>query len=256
MVTTTDGGPDGAALERRLAFEGDARAKMRYVRQMFGRIAGRYDRMNGLMTWGRHHAWRRLAARLADPTPGRPALDLCCGTGDQALELARLRRGPVLGIDFSRPMLELARRKARRAGLAGGVSFQEADALRLPFGDDTFSCAATAFSLRNVAEIPAFLAEMRRVVAPGGHIVTLELLGPPRGPLAPLGRLYLRRVVPALGALVAGDGDAYAYLPASIGFVPSAEALTRLMEEAGLQRVSYRSLALGGVAIHVGERPS
>jgi demethylmenaquinone methyltransferase/2-methoxy-6-polyprenyl-1,4-benzoquinol methylase len=224
---------------------------------MFGRISRRYDRMNGLMTWGRHHAWRRLAARLADPAPGRPALDLCCGTGDQALELARLRRGPVLGIDFSPPMLHLAREKARRAGLSNVVSFLEADALRLPFRDGAFSCAATAFSLRNVADVSTFLAEMRRVVAPGGRVVTLELLGPRRvgGLLAPLGRLYLRRLVPALGALIAGDADAYAYLPASTGFVPSAEGLTRMIEEAGLRHVSYRSLALGSVAIHVGERP-
>lgn len=249
------GQSSGAALDHRVAFEGDAQAKVRYVRHMFGRIALQYDRMNGLMTWGRHHAWRRLAARLAEPASGWPALDLCCGTGDQALALARLRRGPVVGIDFSWPMLYLAREKARRAGLGGAVLFEEADALRLPFRDGSFSCATTAFSLRNVADVSAFLVEMRRVVAPGGRIVTLELLGPPRGPLALLGRFYLRRVVPALGALIAGHADAYAYLPASTGFVPSAEGLTRLMEQAGLLRVFHRPLALGSVAIHVGERP-
>ena len=256
FVSLESRGSGEPPLKRRLAFEGEASDKKRYVRQMFGRIAGRYDRMNSLMTGGRHHGWRRLVARLADPAPGRLALDLCCGTGDQALELARLRRGPVLGIDFSSPMLELARKKARQAGLAGAVSFQEADALSLPFADGAFSCITTAFSLRNVADIPAFLTEMRRVVAPGGRIVTLDLLGAPRGPLALFGRFYLRRVVPILGALVAGDADAYSYLPASTGFVPSMEELSRLMEEAGLVHVSFRSLAFGGVAIHIGERPS
>lgn len=222
---------------------------------MFGRIARRYDRMNGLMTFGRHQAWRRLAAQLADPLPGRPALDLCCGTGDQAVELARLDRGPVLGIDFSRPMIEVAREKARRTRAGGSISFQEADALRLPFNDATFSCAVTAFSLRNVEEISAFLAEMRRVVAPGARVVTLDLLGPPPGVLSFAARFYLRRVVPIVGRLVAGDADAYTYLPASTQFVPSAEKLTELMEAAGLHRVSHRLLALGSVAIHVGERP-
>lgn len=221
---------------------------------MFGRIAGQYDRMNGLMTWGRHRAWRRLAARLADPAPGRPALDLCCGTGEQTLELARLGRGPALGIDFTRPMLRLARDKARRADMNHVALFQEADALRLPFRDGTFSCAVTSFSLRNVVDVSALLAEMRRVVVPGGRVVTVELFGPPRGPLAPLGRFYQRLLVPALGAVVAGDGDAYAYLPASTTFVPSAEGIARLLKEVGLSRVSCRSLALGSVAIHVGER--
>lgn len=223
---------------------------------MFGRIAAHYDRMNGLMTWGRHRAWRRLAARLADPAPGRPALDLCCGTGEQTLELARLGRGTVLGIDFTRPMLHLAREKARQAGLGGVALFQEADALHLPFRDGAFSCAATTFSLRNVVDVLALLAEMRRVVVPGGRVVTTELLGPPRGPLAPMGRLYQRLVVPVLGAVFAGDSDAYAYLPASTAFVPSAEGMTQLLKEAGLSHVSYRSLALGSVAIHVGERPA
>jgi demethylmenaquinone methyltransferase/2-methoxy-6-polyprenyl-1,4-benzoquinol methylase len=241
-------------LGRRLAFEGTAHDKERYVRNMFGRIAGHYDQMNTLMTLGRHHAWRRRAARLADPPLGRPALDLCCGTGEQALELARLGRGPVVGIDFARPMLHLAREKARRAGLSGVASFQEADALHLPFAAGAFSCAATTFSLRNVTDVPGLLAEMRRVVAPGGRIVTTELLGPPRGPLASLGRLYQRLVVPALGAVFSGDSDAYAYLPESTGIAPSAEGMTRLMEEAGLSHVSYLSLALGSVAIHVGER--
>ncbi len=221
---------------------------------MFGRIAGHYDRMNSLMTWGRHHAWRRRAARLADPQPGRPALDLCCGTGEQALELARLGRGPVLGIDFARPMLVLAREKTRRAGLSGVASFQEADALHLPFAAGAFSCAVTTFSLRNVIDVPGLLVEMGRVVAPGGRVVTTELIGPPRGPFAPLGRFYQRLVVPALGAAFAGDGDAYAYLPESTDFAPTTEGMRRLMEEAGLTHVSCLSLALGSVAIHVAER--
>ena len=248
-ATDTSGGG------HRVAFQGDAAAKARYVRAMFSRIAGGYDRMNDLMTAGRHRAWKRLAAQLADPSSDLPALDLCCGTGDQAFELARLRRGPVLAIDFAAPMLRIAQERAQRAGLAGAVSFQEADALCLPFPDASFSAVTTSFSLRNVAGIAEFLAEMRRVVVPGGRVVTLDLLGAPRGLLAPFGRFYMGRVVPLIGRFVAGDSDAYTYLPESTGYVPSAQEIAALMEKAGLERVSYRSLALGSVAIHVGVRP-
>ncbi len=254
-VTTDDGAAAEADAGYSDAFGGDAGAKLRYVRGMFGRIAPGYDRMNNLMTAGRHHAWKRLAARLADPAAGLPALDVCCGTGDQAFELAKLGRGPVYAVDFAAPMLRIARDRAAANPARTGLAFNEADALELPFADARFSAATTSFALRNVTDIRRFLSEMRRVVVPGGRVVTLDMIGAPRGPLAPIGRFYMNRVVPLVGRILSGDADAYAYLPQSTDFVPSAEGIAQLMRKAGLEDVSHRSLALGSVAIHVGRRP-
>jgi len=224
------------------------------IRAMFGRISGRYDLMNTLMTGGRHRAWRRLAVRQAQPA-GRRAIDVCCGTGDFALELARQGAAAVVGADFSREMLTLAARKARAAGLSGRVHWQLADALGLPFPDSTFVCATSGFSLRNVDDVGRALREMTRVVAPGGRVVVLELT-PVRSRLfGPVFRAYFRGLVPVVGGLLAGDRAAYTYLPDSVLAFPRAEALADLMREAGLAEVGYRLLALGTVALHLGVKP-
>ena len=236
-----------------------------FVRAMFGRIASRYDLMNTLMTGGRHHAWRRLAIRqacLSGPPvrqagrQARPAerraLDLCCGTGDFALELARHGASVVVGVDFSREMLALAARKAQAAGLSGRVQWQLADALELPFPDAAFLCATSGFSLRNVDDVGRALREMARVVAPGGRVAVLELT-PVRSRLfGPVFRAYFRGLVPLVGGLVAGDRAAYTYLPDSVRAFPTADELAELMRQAGLRDVQYRLLALGTVALHLG----
>lgn len=221
---------------------------------MFARIARRYDLMNTVMTGGRHRAWRRLAVRQGRPAGGR-ALDVCCGTGDFALELARHGAAAVVGVDFGREMLALAAGKAQAAGLSDRVQWQLADALEMPFPDGAFICATSGFSLRNVDDVGRALREMARVVAPGGRVAVLELT-PVRSRLfGPVFRAYFRGVVPLVGGLVVGDRGAYTYLPDSVLAFPTADALADLMRQAGLVDVRYRLLALGTVALHLGVKP-
>jgi demethylmenaquinone methyltransferase/2-methoxy-6-polyprenyl-1,4-benzoquinol methylase len=231
---------------------GAAADKAMRVRAMFARIAPRYDLMNRLMTGGRDQAWRRQAARLAQPPSGTLALDLATGTGDLALALLgeTAVRG-VVGVDFVEDMLRLGRAKLEALG-ERRVRLLAGDALALPFADRSFGCVASAFLLRNLADLRAGLAEMRRVTAPGGRVVALEITQPRLPGWRQAFRLYFHRVVPAVGALVAGNRDAYTYLPHSVDrFVTPAE-LARLMEEVGLSDVGVRRVGLGTVTIHVG----
>ena len=222
------------------------------VREMFTRIAGRYDLMNSVMTGGRHHAWRRVAALAVAGAPAGPALDLATGTGDLALAVRAAAPGRVVvGADFSEAMLRHARVKlAARA--ERGVGLLAADALALPFGDRTFACVTSAFLLRNLADLAAGLAEMRRVTMPGGLVAALEITRPAvRGWDAIFG-VYFNRVVPLIGAAVAGDRAAYTYLPESVERFVAPPELTRMMTRAGLRDVRYRRLGLGTIALHVG----
>ena len=223
------------------------------VRALFDRIAPRYDLLNSLMSGGRHHAWRRLAVKLAAPPAGGIALDVGCGTGDLSLELARRPLRRVVGVDLAPAMVARGRRKAARRGSSERVHLGLGDALRLPFPDDTFDCALTAFTLRNVSDVSAALAEMRRVTQPGGRIVSLEITPRRGGLLSPLLRLYFHGVMPLLGALVARDRAAYTYLPASVDAFLSPGELAQCMKDVGMSDVRFRSLALGTVTIHVGE---
>jgi demethylmenaquinone methyltransferase/2-methoxy-6-polyprenyl-1,4-benzoquinol methylase len=223
-----------------------------HVRAMFTRIARRYDLMNSLMTAGRHHAWRRLTAAAVAAGPPGPALDLATGTGDLALALrAAAPSRPVVGADFSEAMLRQARAKCAARG-EREVRLLAGDALALPFADKTFACVTSAFLLRNLADLAAGLAEMRRVTMAGGLVAALEITRPGVPGWDALFGLYFHRVVPLLGALVAGDRAAYTYLPQSVErFVTPAE-LGALMERAGLRAVRWRRLGLGTIALHVG----
>lgn len=227
--------------------------KARFVRAMFTRIAHRYDLMNGLMTFGRHQAWRRATARLAAPRPGGLVLDVATGTGDLALallEVARVRR--VLGVDFSEGMLAVGERKLRGSGFAERVNLVASDALCLPFPDGTFDGVTSAFLLRNLADLRQGLAEMRRVAKPGGTVVALEIAQPTLPGFKRLFGWYFHALVPRIGGIVSGDRDAYTYLPWSVDRFVSPDELGRLMESVGLRRVSYRRLGLGTVTIHAG----
>jgi demethylmenaquinone methyltransferase/2-methoxy-6-polyprenyl-1,4-benzoquinol methylase len=224
------------------------------VQAMFDRIAGVYDLMNTAMTAGMHHRWRGRAADRAELAPGDAALDVCCGTGDLALELAR-RVGPggkVVGCDFSEAMLERARRKATERG-ADQVRFEWADALALPYADRAFDAATVGFGVRNLADLEGGLAELARVLTPGGRLVILEITQPRNPPLSVFYSLWFDRLVPLLGAL-AGDRDAYTYLPRSVKRFPSPEGLAQRMAAAGLERIRYLMLAGGIIAIHSGLR--
>lgn len=221
------------------------------VRSMFDRIADRYDLMNSVMTAGMHHRWRERAADLARVGPGDSALDVCCGTGDLALELSR-RAGPggeVTGLDFSEPMLELAREKSRAA--EAPVRWLQGNALELPFAEGEFDAATVGFGVRNLVDLERGIAEMARVVRPGGRVVILEITTPQRPPLSWFFAVWFDRIVPLLGT-AAGDRDAYTYLPSSVRRFPPAHELAALMHEVGLRDVRYLLLAGGIIAIHSG----
>jgi demethylmenaquinone methyltransferase/2-methoxy-6-polyprenyl-1,4-benzoquinol methylase len=217
------------------------------VRAMFDRIAGVYDVMNSVMTAGMHHRWRARAADLARLHPGDSALDVASGTGDLALELAR-RVGPdgrVVGSDFSEGMLELARKKS------DAVEWEWGNALDLSYPDDTFDAATVGFGARNFSDLGQGLREMARVVRPGGRVVVLEITTPQKPPLSWFFRAWFDHLVPALGR-VAGDSDAYTYLPSSVRRFPGPRELGGVMVDAGLRDVGWILTAGGIIAIHHG----
>lgn len=219
---------------------------------MFTRIAGRYDLMNSLMTAGRHHAWRLATARAAAGAPPGAILDLATGTADLALALRALAPARlVLGADFSEGMLRHGRTKIRGAA-AERLLLLAADALSLPFPDGTFAGVVSAFLLRNLEDLGRGLAEMRRVTRPGGRVVTLDIVEPSAPVWSVLFGLYFNRVVPAIGALIAGDRQAYTYLPQSVARFVTPDELARRMAAVGLRDVTYRRMGLGTVALHIG----
>jgi demethylmenaquinone methyltransferase/2-methoxy-6-polyprenyl-1,4-benzoquinol methylase len=225
------------------------------VRGMFDRIAGVYDLMNSAMTAGLHHQWRQRAVERAEVGPGSDALDVCCGTGDLALELRR-RIGPdgrVVGCDFSEPMLELARRKSGDEGMP--VEFGWADALELPYGDGSFDAVTMGFGARNLADLERGISEMTRVLRPEGRLVILEITRPQRQPLAGFYSLWFDRLVPVLGTL-AGDPEAYSYLPDSVRTFPEPERLAAMLDAAGLGKIRWLLLGGGIIAIHSATKPA
>ncbi len=225
------------------------------VRGMFDRIAGVYDLMNSAMTAGLHHQWRQRAVERAEVGPGSDALDVCCGTGDLALELRRAigPDGRVVGCDFSEPMLELARRKSGDEGLP--VEFGWADALELPYGDGSFDAVTIGFGARNLADLERGNSEMTRVLRPKGRLVILEITRPQRQPLAGFYSLWFDRLVPALGTL-AGDPEAYSYLPDSVRTFPEPERLAAMLDAAGLGEIRWLLLGGGIIAIHSATKPA
>ena len=229
-------------------------ARAAYVRELFDRIAPRYDLLNRVMTGGRDRRWRAITVAETRLPRGGTALDVATGTGDLALALARVAGpgGCVVGIDFAEAMLEVARRKAHQRGVT--VDFRHADALDLPFPTASFDAVTIGFGLRNVSDIPRALAEMARVLRPGGRLACLEVTKP-RVPLLAAGfYTYFDHVVPLLGAVLSPSREAYTYLPCSLRPFPDAPHLRHMMLEAGFRRVHLRLLNFGTIAVHVGLR--
>jgi demethylmenaquinone methyltransferase/2-methoxy-6-polyprenyl-1,4-benzoquinol methylase len=227
--------------------------KALYVREMFAAIAPRYDRANRLLTAGVDEAWRKRAvAELAAPRGGH-VLDLCCGTGDLAFHL--LRSDPALqvtGVDFTAPMLDGARTRARREDRASRADFVEGDVTRLPFADAAFDGATMGFSMRNVVDIGATLREARRVLKPGTRFVNLDVTRPPNPLVRRLFGIYFYGLVPLIGGLVGGSKQAYRYLPNSLTNFPDADGLAERFRQAGFRDVRYLRLGAGAIAVHVG----
>jgi demethylmenaquinone methyltransferase/2-methoxy-6-polyprenyl-1,4-benzoquinol methylase len=230
--------------------EGEKAAR---VGQVFDRVAGRYDLMNDLMSLGLHRVWKAFAVDVARPRPGERVLDVASGSGDLALALERRVRpgGEVWITDINRAMLGRGRDRLVDAGsLAPAV---QCDAERLPFPPASFDCVTVGFGLRNMTHKEAALAEMARVLKPGGRLVVLEF-SRVRAPLARAYDFYSFRVLPWLGGKVAGDADAYRYLAESIRMHPDQAALQAMMEQAGFSGVQVHNLAAGVVAVHRGTR--
>jgi demethylmenaquinone methyltransferase/2-methoxy-6-polyprenyl-1,4-benzoquinol methylase len=219
------------------------------VRAMFDRIAGFYDVMNTVMTAGLHHRWRARAADLAALAPGGSALDVACGTGDLAIELSRRvgGGGEVIGSDFAQEMLERARAKAP------GLQWEWGNALDLPYASDRFDAATVGFGARNFSDLDRGLAEMARVVKPGGRVVVLEITTPHRPPLSTFYSLWFDRIVPLIGR-VTGEDEAYTYLPNSVKRFPGPEGLAAAMQRAGLREIRWILTAGGIIALHVGTK--
>lgn len=222
------------------------------VRAMFDRIAPRYDLMNRLMTAGRDRAWRDLTARAAVGQGADLVLDVATGTGDLALALRRAGAVRVIGIDFSEEMIRTAVSKC--AGDAQ-VSFRQADAMDLPFPNDHFDACTIGFGLRNLPDYQAGLCEMARVIRPGGRLAVLEITPYTNRFLARPFGFYFGTVVPLIGGVVAGDCNAYRYLPRSAAAFPEARELAEMMLAAGLRPVRWRRLGGGTVALHLGIKP-
>jgi demethylmenaquinone methyltransferase / 2-methoxy-6-polyprenyl-1,4-benzoquinol methylase len=216
------------------------------VRAMFDRIAGVYDVMNSVMTAGMHHRWRSRAVDLAAVGAGDEALDVATGTGDLAVELAS-RGAKVIASDFSEEMLARARAKQR------SITWEWANAQDLPYETGRFAAATVGFGARNFSDLALGISEMTRVVKPGGRVVILEITTPQRPPLSTFFSVWFDHVVPGLGRL-AGDPDAYAYLPNSVKRFPGPEGLATVMDDSGLRDIRWILTAGGIIAIHVGTK--
>jgi demethylmenaquinone methyltransferase/2-methoxy-6-polyprenyl-1,4-benzoquinol methylase len=228
--------------------------KARRVRSVFASVAGKYDVMNDLMSFGVHRLWKLFTLSLTGLRPGQRALDVAGGTGDLALGMLRQvgKGGSVILSDINPNMLERGRDRLLDLGWAGNVEYLVADAERLPFDDNSFDCVTIGFGLRNVTDKAAALDSMLRVLKPGGQILVLEFSHPVAPGLKPLYDAYSFNVLPLLGRFVAGDEASYRYLAESIRMHPNQETLLEMLRTAGYAQVRYHNLSGGIVALHRG----
>ena len=243
MMATSGASPEGAASERDVA---------RWVRAMFGRVARRYDLANHLLSANVDRHWRAHTVRRVRAILNRPdsrVLDLACGTGDLLLAMEQEAGRALMGSDFCHPMLAAASAKLARQGFQSVLL--EADALALPAADQTFDLITIAFGFRNFANYSSALAELRRVLRPGGVLAILEFTQPPNRLFAFAYNWYSRRILPMLGGLISGAPDAYRYLPDSVRKFPDAPELARWIERAGFDRVDWEYLTFGIAALHL-----
>jgi demethylmenaquinone methyltransferase/2-methoxy-6-polyprenyl-1,4-benzoquinol methylase len=226
----------------------DERQAAAWVREMFGQVAPRYDLLNHLLSFNVDRRWRARTVKRLRPILQKPeatVLDLCCGTGDLAIALHQSARAQILGSDFCHPMLTLATGKSN-------VPFFEADALDLPVKDGSVDLITIAFGFRNFASYERGLTELWRALRPDGMLAILEFSQPPNALFARLYDFYSNRLLPRIGALISGAGEAYTYLPESVRRFPDAPSLSRMMEQAGYSDVQFERMTFGIVALHTG----
>ena len=228
-------------------------AHARAVRDMFSGIARRYDFLNHVLSVNIDKRWRRLLREKLSDVLARPdalVLDVACGTGDLAIELKRNAAAKVVGSDFCRPMLAIAKDKTGNDDLV--IPYVEGDALGLPFGDRTFEAVTIAFGLRNLASWQDGLTELNRVLKPGGRLLVLEFSNPSVPGLRSLFNFYFTKILPRIGGMVSGSRSAYDYLPSSVARFPDQKGLSELMRSSGFGKVEYQNLTGGIAAIHEG----
>ncbi len=229
--------------------------KEQFVHSVFESIAHKYDLMNDILSFRRHKSWRKFTMKKMGVKPGDTAIDLCCGTCDWTISLARASEyGEIVGLDFSRNMLDVGSRKIKKLGLDKQIRLVQGNAMNLPFADNSFDFATIGFGLRNVPDIVQVLKEMRRVVKPGGKVVCLELSKPVWQPFKAIYYFYFENILPLVGKLVAKRYEQYKWLPESLVHFPDHLELVRLFENAGLREVKAFPLTGGIAALHIGTK--
>lgn len=232
-------------------------SKEQHVHAVFQSIAHQYDRMNDIISFRRHKAWRRFAMATMNVQPGETAVDLCCGTCDWTISLARASgSGQIIGLDFSENMLRFGRDKVEREGLSGQIELVHGNAMDMPFADNQFDYATIGFGLRNVPDYLQVLKEMRRVVKPGGKVVCLELSKPVWQPFKAIYYLYFRKIMPLVAKWLAKRHEQYKWLPESLADFPDHRELADLFRQAGLVDVKAHPLSGGIAALHIGVKGS
>jgi demethylmenaquinone methyltransferase/2-methoxy-6-polyprenyl-1,4-benzoquinol methylase len=230
--------------------------KVKLVQKHFDSIAYRYDLINTVLSFGMHHLWKRVAVSMLNLEPGQQVIDVCGGTADLAIRAARAvgPSGSITVYDINPAMMELGRLKARKAAMEDRIRFVQGDAEQISLPDTYFDAAMVGFGIRNVTRMEKGLAEMQRVLKPGGTFLCLEFSHPAPGAFRKLYDFYSFQVMPRIGRLFTGSSQAYHYLPESIRLFPSPEGLSKIIEQAGFSNVTYRLLSKGIAAIHVGRK--
>ncbi|MET3289516.1 UNVERIFIED_CONTAM: demethylmenaquinone methyltransferase/2-methoxy-6-polyprenyl-1,4-benzoquinol methylase [Brevibacillus sp. OAP136] len=230
--------------------------KAEFVHSVFESIADEYDRMNNVISFGSHVAWRNYTMKQLNVQPGQAAIDIACGTCDWTISLADAvgKTGNVVGLDFSQNMLDVGAYKIEQLGIHEGIELVNADAMNLPYDDNTFDYATIGFALRNVPDVQRVLNEMTRVVKPGGKVVSLEVSKPPFIPYRKLFYFYFYKILPQIAKMTVNKYQEYAWLPQSLTNFPDSKKLAEMFQAAGLQPVQVK-LFMGGVAaLHIGTK--
>ena len=216
------------------------------VEQMFDNIAHSYDLLNHALSLGIDRGWRRKAIDTLGQHHPQTMLDIATGTGDFAMLAAeRIKPQSIIGADISEGMMQVGREKVKKAGLSHVITFQHEDCTRLSFPDHTFDAVTVAYGVRNFRDLDAGLREMRRVIRPGGHLLIVELVSPPRLPMKQLFWLYSRVVMPLVGRIISGDKSAYTYLPATMEAFPQGEVMEGILRRAGFDNIYWKRFTFG-----------